>query len=312
MKRILVTGTGGFIGSHVAEQLLIQNFQVLGTKRKNSDLWRCKEFYKDINWIDTDNLIELEEKILDFKPEILIHTAWSGVNASDRDDWNLQFNNLDFFIKMLLYSKKAGISKIIALGSQAEYGNFEGIVSEKSNILPNSSYGTIKTCALQILKDFSNEYKIEWYWLRLFSIYGPKEDKNWLIPLVINNILSEQDIELTPCEQKYDYLYVKDLVKGILCVINNGDNLSGVFNLTSNSSIKLKNLLQKIEYKIRKNKSFLKIGKLGYRKDQVMHMEGNSDLFYKTFMFKPSYSIEEGLIETIDYYSNENQSEKHQ
>jgi nucleoside-diphosphate-sugar epimerase len=302
MKIILITGATGFLGSHIAEELTNQGFKVVALKRSTSNLWRCNSFNNQIKWINCDNLNDAEPEIIKCKPEILIHAAWSGVKASDRDNWSEQEKNLSFLVSLLEIAKKTKISKIIALGSQAEYGSFEGSINEDYPCKPNSAYGANKVCASILVKSFAEQNKIDWYWIRLFSVFGPREEKNWLIPATINNLLKKKEMELTPCEQRYDYLFSKDFAAGILSIVKSSNNISGIYNLTSGESMKIKDILSYLENRIAPQQKLLQIGTLPYRPDQVMHMQGNSDLFFQSFNFKLTYSIYEGLEDTINYY----------
>lgn len=309
MKTILITGASGFLGSHIAEQLICQGFKIVAIKRNSSNLWRCKSYYDKIKWINGDNLHYAESEIVKCRPDILIHAAWSGVKASDRDDWIEQEKNLSYLVTLFNIVKKTKMSKIIALGSQAEYGNFEGSIDENFPCVPNSAYGAIKVCASILLKSFAKQNKIDWYWIRLFSVFGPGEEKNWLIPATINNLLDKKEMPLTPCKQQYDYIYIKDFAAGILSVIKNKSDISGIYNMTSGKSTSLKDILSFLEDKLSPKQKLLQIGKLPYRPNQIMHMQGDSSRFFQLFNFKPAYSIYEGLEETIAYYKNRKRDE---
>jgi nucleoside-diphosphate-sugar epimerase len=304
MKTILITGATGFLGSHIAEELVNQGYEVFALKRNTSYLGRCDNFRHQIHWIDCDSWIEAEPEIIKCNPEILIHAAWDGVRASDRDNWIIQEKNLLLLVSIFEILKKTKISKIIALGSQAEYGYFEGSVDEDYTCKPNSAYSASKVCASILLKTFAEQNKIDWYWIRIFSVFGPREEKNWLIPTVINNLLKKKEIALTPCEQRYDYLFIKDFAAGILSVVKNDNKIPGIYNMSSGNSIKIKDILTFLETKLSPHKNLLQIGVLPYRPNQVMHMQGKSDRFFQSFNFKPTVSLQKGLEETIKYYTN--------
>jgi nucleoside-diphosphate-sugar epimerase len=304
MKKILLTGITGFLGSHIAEELVNQEYSIMGLIRESSNIWRCKSFKDKVRWIKCDNLSEAESAIVDFKPEILVHAAWNGVKAYDRDNWQEQLKNLFFLVSLLEISKKAGIKKVLALGTQAEYGIFNGVVDENRVCNPYSAYGAAKLCASVLLRTFAEQNSFDWYWLRIFSVFGPREEKNWLIPSAINNLLENKEMALTPCEQKYDYLFTRDFVYGILRVIKCNGNKSGVYNLASGESIKLKEILEFLEQRLSPDKKLLKFGALSYRQGQVMNMQSNSNLFYNTFGFRPVYTVFDGLEETMNFYIN--------
>jgi len=305
MKTILITGSSGFIGSHITEGLINSGYKIVALKREASNLWRCNDYNNQIQWVNCDNLVSAESEIINSNPEILIHAAWNGVKEKDRDNWSEQEKNLTFLVQLFEIVKKTSISKIIALGSQAEYGKFEGRIDEKHTCNPNTAYGATKLSSSILLKSFAQQNEIDWYWLRIFSVYGPKEENNWLIPATIKNLIENKEMSLTPCEQLYDYIYIKDLVAGILSIVNIERNISGIYNFSSGQCSKIKNILSYLENTLAPQKRLLHIGKLPYRLNQVMHMEGNSNLFFTRFNFGISYSITEGLNETIKYYLNE-------
>lgn len=302
MKTILLTGVAGFLGSHIAEELVKKGFRVIGLKKNGSDIWRCHDFKDKIQWIDSEDLNVAEFQIINANPDILIHAAWNGVKASDRDNRPEQEENISFLVSLFDIIKKTNISKIIALGSQAEYGSYDGIVDETHEVNPNTVYGVTKVKASEMLKVFAEQNKLEWYWLRSFSIFGPKEDASWLIPSTINNLVDKKEMALTLGEQRYDYLFSKDFAGGVLKVVECKNDFSGIYNFSSNNSLKIKEILIAIETRLSPDRKLLLFGKLTYRNNQVMHMQGNSERFYKTFNFQPKYSMNDGLKETIDYY----------
>ena len=310
MKTILITGSSGFLGSHIAEGLIKNGYKIVALKRSTSNLWRCNEFKDQIKWIDCDNPGTVEREIINSKPEILIHSAWTGVKQIDRDNWTIQEMNITFLVQLFDIVKKTGISKIIALGSQAEYGKYEGRIDENYPCCPNSAYGASKLSCSVLLKSFATLNNIEWYWLRIFSVFGPKEDKNWLIPATIKNLIEKKEMALTSCEQLYDYIYCKDFVSGILNVVNTQNNISGIYNFSGNCCMKIKDILKYIEKTLAPQKGLLQIGRLPYRLNQVMHLEGNSEHFFTGFNFSLSYSMYDGLNETIKYYIKENVNDK--
>lgn len=303
-KTVLMTGTTGFLGSHIAEELISNGYDVIAFKRESSNLSRCKDFNDKIIWINFESTKEFVEDIRLRNPEILIHAAWNGVKSIDREDWFEQEKNLTLLVELLKFSKELAIKKIVALGSQAEYGHFNEPIDETNQCEPYSAYGCIKNCASQVLRCYANENNMQWYWLRLFSVFGPREDNNWLIPSAINNLLNNKEMKLTACQQEYDYLYVKDFVKSIQTVIEQSEDHSGIYNLSTGHPNKLADLMHFLELRISPKQKILDFGAIPYRENQVMKMVGIPTKFQTTFRQEPLFSIEEALIATIDYYKN--------
>ena len=301
---ILLTGISGFLGSAIAERLSVK-YTVIGLVRKNSDLWRLSEIdQNNIKLIDIESR-DLEAELIKLKPNILIHSAWDGVAAANREDWISQTKTVVFTTSLLLLAKTIGIKKIIGLGSQAEYGDFEGNIDENYLPRPLSAYGASKLATMHIAQSFCNINYIEFIWLRLFPLYGEREDQNWFIPMVIQNALQNKSIDLTGCEQKYGYLHIADFAKAIEQVVINVPDASGIYNLSSNVSIQLKSIVELIVKKTKTTGRF-NFGALPYRSNQVMYMEGNSNKFYTTFNFSVTNNLEENINNLIKYYQSKN------
>jgi len=273
-NRILITGISGFLGSQIAKQLISQGNELIATKRQSSDLWRCEDYANNITWVNI-NEADWQTKILEFHPEIIIHTAWSGVFATDRDDWEVQFSNIDFTLKLLQIAKQCKLKKFIGFGSQAEYGNFSGIVDENYTLNPNSAYGSSKIAISQIIKSFCSINQINWYWFRLFSFFGELENNTWFIPTLIDKISSVQKMDMTPGEQKYAYMYVGDLARIIGKTVEVDIN-SGIYNISSSYAMTLVELTNKILELIKPAKSQINFGAIPYRTNQSMHIQGSN------------------------------------
>jgi nucleoside-diphosphate-sugar epimerase len=272
--KIFITGISGFLGSQIAKQFLNKGQKIIATKRSNSNLWRCEDFIADIIWINTDET-NWSTKIIDLKPQIIIHSAWNGVAANDRDDWEVQLSNLDFTLTILQVAKKCEVKKIIGFGSQAEYGNFSGIIDENYQLKPNSAYASSKIAVSQIINDFCSINKINWYWFRLFSFFGELESNNWFIPTLIDKILKEQKMDMTPGEQKYAYMYVEDLANLITKIVHSNVK-PGIYNISSSNAISLVEIANKILALINPQTSKINFGALQYRENQSMHIQGST------------------------------------
>ena len=208
-NRVFVTGITGFLGSAIAEVFVKNNYEVIGLKRKNSDPWRCKDFLTKVTLTNVED--EWKQDVLLFKPSLIIHAAWGGVSAKDRDNWLDQSKNLTLTIELLQLANELKVEKFIGLGSQAEYGLFNGVVTEDQPVHPNSAYGLNKLLAMQTIKCFAEQNSLNWYWLRLFSFFGEKEDANWFIPTIIDKLRTDIPMDMTPGDQRYAYMYIDDL-----------------------------------------------------------------------------------------------------
>ncbi len=297
---ILVTGASGFLGSHIAEELLAQGYNVIGTKRTQTDLRRTKNFAEKIHWLNVDD-VQWQQYAVELNPAIIIHSAWSGVSAANRMDWDSQIGNLDILGDLLHISEKVDLKMFIAFGSQAEYGIFDGKIDESYPTNPNTAYGTMKLMAYNLVKGFFNSQKskrAKWYWLRLFSFFGEREDNQWLIPSTILKLSSDSEIDFTGGEQKYAYLYVKDLTQMIITLILS-EAESGVYNISSTKPLAIRYLIEQIKTMIG-SKSKLNFGVLPYRPGQSMHIEGDMTKFIEQAKPFHESDLKDSLQKTID------------
>jgi nucleoside-diphosphate-sugar epimerase len=294
--KIFVTGGTGFIGSHICRALIQAGHSIICLKRKTSSLNRCVDFRERAQWVDHDSA-GWAQVVIASKPRALVHCAWTGVTVAERDDWKIQGENIAFFLELMRVAEAAGVKQFITFGSQAEYGPIQGRVNEDHPCRPTTAYGIGKLACLTLLEGFARQRQMSQAWLRLFSIYGPGEGSQWFIPNLVRQMKAGQAPQLTGCEQRYDYLHVHDLASAVLAVLRQPET-SGVFNLSSNTSLPLKQVVQLIkEYAgCRVAPSF---GALPYRPGQSMHMEGDSTRFYETFAFMPQVTIVEGLRKLV-------------
>lgn len=270
-NRILITGISGFLGSQIAQKLCDNGFELIALKRETSDLTRCNEFSAKVNWINISE--NWEQKVIELNPQIIIHSAWEGVGAQERDNWQVQTNNLQFTLKLLSIAKESNVEKFISFGSQAEYGYFSGVIDENYIIEPKSAYGLSKHLCSQTIKVFCEQNNIDWYWLRLFSFFGEKESSNWFIPTLIKNISDNKPMDMTPGEQRYAYMYIEDLSE-IICNLIKSSAISGIYNLSSKNSVSLKEIVEKIINIIKPLKPQVNFGAMPYRDNQPMLIQG--------------------------------------
>jgi UDP-glucose 4-epimerase len=304
MDKILITGITGFIGSQIAEILVNNNYTVIGLKRSQSNIWRCKKIYEKIIWVDIDGENNYKEQLEILQFETLIHSAWIGVESNERESWDLQFKNLTFLTELLQISKNVNVKKILVFGSQSEYGKFEGKITENHPTNPVNAYAATKLACLELTKNFAEINNINWVWVRVFSLFGEKEGENWLIPSTLNTIKNNLNLELTHGEQKYSYLYINDFTEIIYKIIQKNID-SGVYNVSSEISFSIKSIVTKIRDLV--NPSFeLKFGTLEYRKNQSMLIEGDIEKLENQIGKIHFTDFNVAIKKTINYLLNKN------
>lgn len=296
-ERVLLTGATGFIGSHIGLALVEAGHDVIALRRRASNLWRCAAFSDRVRWLDLESA-DWAQAAINEQPTAVIHCAWTGVTAAQRDDWSLQLSNIPFLLALVEIAAAADARRFVAFGSQAEYGLVNGRVDEDHPCRPVTAYGAAKLACLAILEGFARQRALSYAWLRLFSIYGPLEDAQWFLPSLIRQFKANEPPQLTACEQRYDYLHVSDLAQGVLAALARPDR-SGVFNVSSNISVPLRDVVNLIRQHTHAHVEPA-FGALPYRPNQPMHLEGDSHRFYDAFAFRPTIDLWQGTRQVVE------------
>ena len=296
--RAFVTGASGFIGSYIVKALVDDGHEVLCLKRPTSNLEGLDEYVDKVKWIN--NTDDWKTAFRNFKPFIIYNLAWNGVAAADRVIWEKQVSNVAMQQELLDLALETGCKKIVGTGSQSEYGEFENKIDENYPVNPKTAYAAVKAGSFIIMKSFCEINNIDWYWFRLFPVFGPHEADNWLIPSLIKNIMTQDHMDLTPGDQKLAYLYVGECAKAIEMAIYT-EGKSGVYNICSDNPLALKTLVTKIRDKINPNFK-LNFGALQYRYGQCMYMEGDTTALRSNIYNLNTSDFDGKLVLTIDYY----------
>jgi nucleoside-diphosphate-sugar epimerase len=282
---------------------LSNGYDVYATHRTSSSFAKCKDFKDKINWINAD-FIDWKNKIKEINPDQLIHVSWDGLDEENRNNWEKQIGNFWLSREYFDLAKENGIKKVIALGSQAEYGAYAHQVDETALPIPNDAYGAIKTLTANYLRILFENSGTAWYWIRVYSVFGEGENDNWLIPSVIHKLINHEPIHLTSCEQHYNYLYIEDFVNQLLAIVTCKENKSGIYNLCNSESISLKELLIRIADTMKVSTDFLKFGMLSLRPGQNMFISGDPKKFLASFDISEYKftGLDKGLQNTVDHY----------
>jgi nucleoside-diphosphate-sugar epimerase len=191
------------------------------------------------------------------------------------------------------------LKKFIQIGSSDEYGIQNPIQVENDKDDPRTPYAFSKSASTQFLKMLKNSENFPVVTLRLFLVYGPGQDENRFVPYIINRCISDENVDLTKCEQFRDFLFIEDVLNGILLAAFNS-NKSSVYNLGSGIATNLKDLALKIHSIVGKGQ--LNFGAKEYRENESMSLISDSNLFKNEFNWQSKVSLEDGLKLTIDYY----------
>lgn len=298
MNRIIITGATGAIGTALIKKAIQRNINVLVFTRKDS---------KRNNNIVKNKLIQIEfcslSEMKDMKNsddenyDVFFHLAWAGASGVGRNDINLQEDNIKFAMDALECAKRFGCKKFIGIGSQAEYGLTNEPLTSSTKTNPLTEYGKAKLIAGKELKKRAKDLNIDFNWVRVLSVYGENDGENTLISYAIKQFTSNNDLEVTKCEQEWDYLNSEDAANALLAIADFGID-GKTYVLGSGKTKKLSDYLEIIK-KETKSKSIIKYGSKPYSKDQVMYLKADISELNQDTKWKPLIDFEDGIKKIV-------------
>jgi len=315
MKNILVTGAGGFIGSHLTELLVEKGYNIKAFVHYNS--------WNKWGWLDTSS-IKSEVEILsgdirDFDSvsaamqgcDSVFHlAALIGIPYSYVSPQAYIKTNIDGTYNILQSARQAGIEKIMVTSTSETYGTAQYVpIDEKHPMVGQSPYSATKIAADQLAISYYKSFDLPVKIVRPFNTYGPRQSARAIIPTVISQILAgETALKLGNLSPTRDLTFVKDTAKGFL-EIALADGLFGeITNIGMSEEITIGNLVQLISNLIGKKIEIISDEqRIRPDKSEVERLFCNNTKIKENTAWQADYTLEKGLIETIDWIRN-NQS----
>jgi|SRR5690348_1929436 len=239
--KILVTGATGFVGTHVINELLKQDHEIIGTTRKpdlknNSD----KLIYTFFNLDNTD----ATQNYFSYfnNPDLLIHLAWQGL-PNYKSLFHFEKNLITHysFLKNMVAN---GLKNLVVTGTCLEYGMREGCLSEDMTADPQNPYALAKDTLRKFLSEFQKKHPFDLKWIRLFYMYGQGQNPNSLFSQLQTALQNEdKEFNMSGGEQERDYLPVEKLAEYVVG-ISVQNKITGIINCCSGKPKKIKDLVK--------------------------------------------------------------------
>ncbi|MFW2489242.1 NAD-dependent epimerase/dehydratase family protein [Clostridium chromiireducens] len=248
MKKILVTGAGGYIGRHIVTSLLDMGAHVIATDLYVNNIdSRATIVETDIFSGATDIYKELD------CPDILLHMAWKD-GFIHNSDAHMEYLSKHYeFIKNMI---EGGLKHLAVMGTMHEIGYHEGAIDENTPTNPISMYGIAKDALRKSTQLLIKDKNLVFQWLRAYYIYGDDKRNNSIFAKII--LAEEEEKEFFPFttgKNKYDFIRVEDLAKQIsACVMQ--DEIGGIINCCSGAPM---SLAEKVESFIKENNFRIKL-----------------------------------------------------
>ena len=317
MKKIIVTGGLGFIGSNLIDLLIKRKFKVINLDKitYSSNFYNVKEFQKSkkYKFIKCDIKDKKLKKILfKYRPDCIFNlAAETHVDRSiDNPESFIQsnivgvYNLLECFKE---YSKK-NKSKLIHISTDEVYGDvLTGRSSETYPYKPSSPYAASKAASDHLVSSYVRTYGISAIVTNCSNNYGPKQHPEKLIPKLIYNILNNKPLPIYgKGKNSREWIYVKDHCEALIKIFHKGKK-GEFYNIGSNRNL---NNLEVCEKLIKISKKLTNIGKkvkISFVKDRPGHdirYALNSNKIIKKLNWFPKTTFEKGISLTFNWYNN--------
>jgi len=322
-KKILVTGSDGFIGSHLIERLIDEGAIVKAFCYYNS--------FNSCGWLDTfskEKLSQIEIFSGDIRDPNGVRTALKGIDVvfhlaaligipySYHSPDSYVDTNIKGTLNVLQAARDIKVEKVLITSTSEVYGTALYVpIDEKHPLQPQSPYSATKIGADSIAESFFKAFELPVTIVRPFNTYGPRQSARAVIPTVITQLLSgAKEIRLGDLSPRRDFNFVKDTCNGFIEVAKSDGTIGETINIASGVDISIGEIVKNI-IKILKPGHEITIIEDAQRirpvNSEVMRLLGSNKKLLKLTRWKQQYSMEQGLIETVDWFRNNSDRYKH-
>lgn len=313
-KKILVTGADGFIGSHLVEKLVKDNFDVKAFVYYNS--------FNSYGWIDTfdkntkDSLKIFSGDIRDsgsvrsalkdidvvFHLAALIAIPYSYYSPESYVDTNIKGT-----LNVLQAAKDYNLQKILVTSTSEVYGTAKYVpIDEFHPFQGQSPYSATKIGADRLAESFYKSFNMPVSIVRPFNTFGPRQSARAVIPTIISQLLyGKEKIKLGALTPTRDLLFVKDTINGFIEIAKSDKTIGEEINIATHSEISIGDLAQKIINLINPKATIeCDNERLRPKNSEVERLFGCNKKIKDLTEWKQNYSLDDGLKETIEWIKN--------
>lgn len=301
MKRAIITGATGSVGTALINELINHNVEVLVFCREGSA--------RNIN-IPTHHLVKKVfcnlEQLAEIQNDtgktydVFYHFAWQGTTGSARNDMYLQNQNVRYALDAVEVAKRFGCHTFIGAGSQAEYGRVEGVLKPDTPTFPETGYGIAKLCAGQMTREHAQQLGMKHIWVRILSVYGPNDGSQSMVMSTINKLKAGEIPQFTKGEQLWDYLYSGDAANAF-CLLGDKGVDGKTYVLGSGKARPLSEYITIIRNEVNPNAK-IELGAIPYGPKQVMYLQADIEELKKDTGFIPMMGFEDGIKNILKDY----------
>jgi NAD dependent epimerase/dehydratase len=315
-KRVLVTGAGGFIGSHLTEALLELSAEVRAFVHYNSrNDWG---FLEELSAAAKSSLNVISADLRDFhavkeatkKVDIVFHLGASiGIPYSLAYPNDVVETNIFGTLNVLRAALENQVPKILHTSTSEVYGTAQYIpIDEKHPLNPQSPYAASKIAADKLAESFFRSYALPVSILRPFNTFGPRQSLRAVIPTVISQLLEGKKVVVGSLKPRRDFTFVSDTVRGFISLAKKEQVEGETFNLGTKKDISIKELIQSVSNLIGVNpKIEVDHRRLRGNQTEVMRLISNNSKAGEVLGWQPKCTLEDGLNSTIEWLKGKKQ-----
>ncbi len=309
MKKVLVTGADGFIGSHLTESLLEKGYDVKAFTMYNS--------FNTWGWLDTlpkEKLDQIEIFSGDVRDPNGVREAMKGVDGvfhlaaliaipfSYHSPDSYVDTNIKGTLNVLQAARELETERIMVTSTSEVYGTAQYVpIDEKHPFQGQSPYSATKIGADRLAESFYRSFNLPVSIVRPFNTYGPRQSARAVIPTIITQLLAgKSEIQLGSLTPTRDFNFVKDTAAGFIAIAESDKTIGEEINIATQQEISIGDLAQEIIRQINPNaKIICDEQRLRPEKSEVNRLLGANEKIKRLTNWTPKYTFEEGIKETI-------------
>ena len=314
MKKFLVTGADGFIGSHLTEELVKQGYQVRAFALYNS--------FNTWGWLDTlpnEIMDNVEVFTGDVRDPNGVKEAMKGCDAvfhlaaliaipfSYHSPDTYVDTNIKGTLNVLQAARDLGTDRALVTSTSEVYGTAQYVpIDEKHPYQGQSPYSATKIGADRLAESFYRSFDLPVSIVRPFNTYGPRQSARAVIPTIITQLLAgKTEIKLGSLAPTRDFNFVKDTANGFIKIYESDKTIGEEINIATQHEISIGQLAEELIRQINPQATIVcDEERLRPEKSEVNRLLGSNEKILRLTDWKPQYTFEQGLAETIEFFKN--------